>query len=137
MGDGTMKAGAPPFEIGMVDVRDVADAHIRAAYILDASGRHIVSNESCTPLKLSKMLQEQFEQYPLPKKELPKWLVWLVGPIMDKSMTRKVIAKNMGHSWKADNSKSKEKLGIEYRSLNTSIIEMFQQMIDEGSFKKS
>ena len=137
MGDGTMKAGAPPFEIGMVDVRDVADAHIRAAYILDASGRHIVSNESCTPMKLSKMLKEQFEQYPLPKKELPKWLVWLVGPIMDKSMTRKVIAKNMGHSWKADNSKSKEKLGLEYRSLNTSIIEMFQQIIDEGSFKKS
>jgi dihydroflavonol-4-reductase len=56
---------------------------------------------------------------------------------MDKSMTRKVIAKNMGYSWKADNSKSTEKLGIEYRSLKSSIIEMFQQMIDEGSFKKS
>jgi dihydroflavonol-4-reductase len=138
MGDGTMKAGAPPMEIGMVDVRDVADAHIRAAYIPDANGRHIVSHESCTPLKLSQMLQDKFgQQYPLPKKELPKWLVWLVGPIMDKSMTRRVIAKNMGHPWKADNSKSKEKLGLEYRSLKSSITDMFQQMIDEGSFKKS
>jgi dihydroflavonol-4-reductase len=56
---------------------------------------------------------------------------------MDKSMTRRVIAKNMGHPWKADNSKSKEKLGVEYRSLQSSITDMFQQMIDEGSFKKS
>ena len=43
----------------------------------------------------------------------------------------------MGHSWRADNSKSKEKLGIEYRSIETSINEMFQQMIDEGQFKQS
>ena len=45
-------------------------------------------------------------------------------------------SKNIGHSWKADNSKSTEKFGIKYRSLKVSIIEMFQQMIDEGSFKK-
>ena len=38
IGDGTMKAGAPPFEIGMVDVRDVAEAHIRAAYISGGRG---------------------------------------------------------------------------------------------------
>ena len=56
---------------------------------------------------------------------------------MDKSMTRKVITKNMGHNWKADNSKSKEKLGVEYRSLKSSITDMFQQMINEGAFKKS
>jgi len=56
---------------------------------------------------------------------------------MDKSMTRRVISKNMGHNLKFDNSKSKEKLGIEYHSLKSSIIDMFQQMIVEGSFKKS
>ena len=101
-------------------------------------GLHIVSKESCTPLKLSKMLQDKYgEDYPLPKKELPKWLVWLVGPFLDKTMTRKIISKNMGHSWRADSSKSKEKLGMEYRSIETSIKEMFQQMIDEGQLKRS
>ena len=84
------------------------------------------------------MLQDKYgRDYPLPNKELPKWLVWLVGPFLDKTMTRKLISKNMGHSWRADNSKSKEKLGIEYRSIETSINEMFQQMIDEGKFKQS
>jgi dihydroflavonol-4-reductase len=51
-------------------------------------------------------------------------------------MTRKTIAKNMGHDWQADNSKSKDRLGLKYRSLELSINEMFQQMIDQGAFKK-
>ena len=84
------------------------------------------------------MLQEKYGQdYPLPKKELPKWLIWLVGPFLDKTMTRKIISRNMGHSWRANNSKSKEKLGIEYRSIEASINEMFQQLIDEGHLKRS
>lgn len=45
LGDGTMKAAAPPFEVGMVDVRDVADAYVRAEYVADAGGRHILSKE--------------------------------------------------------------------------------------------
>jgi dihydroflavonol-4-reductase len=43
----------------------------------------------------------------------------------------------MGHDWSADNSKSKDRLGLNYRSLELSINEMFQQMIDQGAFKKS
>ena len=42
----------------------------------------------------------------------------------------------MGHDWQADNSKSKDRLGLKYRSLELSINEMFQQMIDQGAFKK-
>tara|TARA_B100001057_G_scaffold456230_1_gene503446 strand:- start:151 stop:1218 length:1068 start_codon:yes stop_codon:yes gene_type:complete len=138
LGDGTMKAGAPPFEVGMVDVRDVADAHVRAGYIANADGRHIVSKETCSPIMLSEMLKKQYGQdYPLPEKELPKWLVWLVGPMIEKNITRKVISKNMKHKWLADNAKSKQKLGIEYRSLEISINEMFQQMIDQGAFERN
>ena len=84
------------------------------------------------------MLKKQYGQdYPLPEKELPKWLVWLVGPMIEKNITRKVISKNMKHKWLADNAKSKQKLGIEYRSLEISINEMFQQMIDQGAFERN
>jgi len=137
LGDGNMKAGAPPFEVGMVDVRDVAEAHIRAAYIKRAAGRHIVFNEVQSPLGLANYLTEKYgTDYPLPRKELPKWLIWLVGPIVDKTFSRKMISLNMGHKWLADNTKSVEKLGVTYSSLNTSAEEMFQQMIDQGEFNK-
>ena len=137
LGDGKMKAGAPPFAIGMVDVRDVADAHIRAAYIKKAAGRHMIFNEAQSPLGVANLLKEKYgSAYPLPTKELPKWLLWLVGPIVDKTFSRKMISLNMGHKWIGDNSKSTEKLGINYSSLKASAEDMFQQMINEGEFHK-
>ena len=132
-----MKAGAPPFAIGMVDVRDVADAHIRAAYIKKAAGRHMIFNEAQSPLGVANLLKEKYgSAYPLPTKELPKWLLWLVGPIVDKTFSRKMVSLNMGHKWIGDNSKSTEKLGINYSSLKASAEDMFQQMINEGEFHK-
>lgn len=137
LGDGTLKAGAPPFEIGMVDVRDVADAHLGAAYIQEVEGRHIVFNETKSFLNLASFLSEKYgADFPLPKSELPKWFLWLVGPIVDRTFSRKMISLNMGLKWRADNRKSLEKLGIKYSSLKTSTEEMFQQMIDEGHIVK-
>ena len=137
LGDGTLKAGAPPFEVGVVDVRDVAEAHLRAAYIKKAEGRHIVFNESKSFVNLAGFLTEKYgKDFPLPKKELPKWMLWLVGPIVDKTFSRKMISLNMGHKWRADNGKSIEKLGMTYSSLKASTEEMFQQMIDQGQIVK-
>ena len=137
LGNGKMKADAPPFEFGVVDVRDVADAHIRATYIKRAVGRHLIFNEVQSLLGLANLLKEKYgTAYPLPSKELPKWLLWLVGPIVDKTFSRKMISLNMGQKWVGDNSKSIEKLGINYSSLKASAEDMFQQMIDQGEFHK-
>ena len=43
----------------------------------------------------------------------------------------------MGHKWLADNAESKQKLGIEYRSPEVSMNEIFQQMIDKGAFERN
>ena len=78
------------------------------------------------------MLQEKYHSYPLPKKELPKLLVWLIVPLIEKSMTRKMISRCMGHKWNANNQKSISKLEVKYTSIKKSIEEMFQQMIEQG-----
>ncbi len=132
LGDGSSKAGCPKFEIGMVDVRDVADAHVNAAFMDNINGRHIVYNEVLSFLSLSKMLQEKYPQLPLPKKELPKAMVWLIAPLIDKSITRKMISGCMGYSWNADNQKAIKSLDLKYRPIKESIQEMFQQLIDQG-----
>lgn len=135
MGDGRMKSGVPAIQIGTVDVRDVADAHIRGAFLDEASGRHIVFKDVVSFLDLALMLSDKFDAgYSLPKKELPKWLVWLIGPLVDKTFSRKMISRNFGHPWRADNSKSVSALGLSYSSLKSSMEEMFQQMIDQKRF---
>jgi dihydroflavonol-4-reductase len=138
MADGTMKSGAAPFEIGMVDIKDVTEAHFNAAYLKDASGRHILSNKTLSMVDLANIIRNKFgDKWLLPKKAAPKWLIWLIGPIIDKSISRKMISNNMGYPWLANNSKSINELGIKYSPLEDCIESMFQQMIDNGIAKKS
>jgi len=136
LGDGTMKSGVPDFRIGAVDVRDVAEAHVRAALSPTASGRYIVSGHDTGFSEMAGILYERFgKDYPIPRKTLPKWLVWLVAPMVEKEMTRKMVARNVSVPWGADNSKSVRELEMSYRPLEDSLVDMFQQMIDAGTVR--
>jgi nucleoside-diphosphate-sugar epimerase len=120
--------------MGVVDVRDLAEAHFRAAVTPSAKGRHITSGHNTDFPEMANALRQHFgDAYPFPKKALPKWLVWLVGPIMDAGLTRKMVNLNVNHAWRADNSKSVRELGVTYRPLEESMVEFFQQMIDAGT----
>ena len=132
-GDGTMKSGGPNWGMGVVDVRDLAEAHFKAAFTPSAKGRYIVSAHNTDFPSMAKPLIERYgDAYPFPKRILPKWMVWLIGPILNPALTRKTISNNVNYPWRADNSKSIRELGMRYRSLDESMIDFFQQMIDVG-----
>jgi len=85
---------------------------------------------------MSKVLLPKFgDEFPLPKKALPKWLLMLVGPFVNKLFTRKFIKNNVNISWRADNSKVKKDLGIKFRPLKETMEDSFQVLIDEGILK--
>ncbi len=131
-GDGTMKTGIPKMGFGVVDVREVAQAHFNAAYTPGAQGRHIVSAHNTFFLDMAKTLLPQFgKDYPIPKSQMPKLMVTLFGPLFNKAMTRKFVKRNVGHPFVADNSKSIKELNINYRPLEETMTETFQQLIDQ------
>lgn len=135
LGDGTMKTGAPRYCMGMVDVRDVAEAHFQAGFNPKAQGRYITSAHSTDFFEMAQTLVAKYgASYPIPKRALPKWLIWLVGPLVNKSLTRDMISKNVGHPFKVDNNKIKTELGISFRPLAESMQDAFQQMIDTKQF---
>ncbi|MGH8128545.1 MAG: NAD-dependent epimerase/dehydratase family protein [Gammaproteobacteria bacterium] len=137
MGDGTFKTGAPNLRLGAVDVRDVAEAHVSAGLTPKAHGRYIVSGTDSGLLGIAAILRREFgPDWPFPSRKLPKWLVWLVGPLADKTLSRKMIARNVGWPLAFDNSKSKTELGITYRALEESVRDMFQQLIDNKVVEK-
>ncbi len=131
LGNGSMKSGVPKIGMGVVDVRDVALAHYNAGFFPEAKGRHIVSGYNTWFLEIAQTLLPKYgDKFPLPKKETPKFLIWLLGPMINKLLTRKYISRNIGYPFVADNSKSIKELKINYRPLSESINEMFQQLID-------
>lgn len=136
LGDGRMKMGMPDIGLGVVDVRDVAEAHLRAAFLPDAEGRHIVSATNTSLRGIASALLPEYEDYPVPSRILPKCMVWLLAPLADKSTTRKFVSRNVGYAWRADNSKSVRALQMSYRPLSVTVQEMFQQLVDSGQIKK-
>lgn len=136
MGDGTFKTGAPKMGIGMVDVRDVADAHYKAGFLPEAKGRYITSAHSTNFYEMGMALQPKFGKfYPIPKKALPKWLLMLIGPMANKLFSRKFIKNNVNVEFKADNSKIKKELGIQFRPMQITMEEAFQVLVDEKVLK--
>ncbi len=137
LGDGTMKMGAPKMGIGLVDVRDVAEAHFKAAFTPEAHGRYITSANNTNFYEMGKALLPKFgDRHPLPKKPFPKWLLMLVGPMTNKYFTRKLIRNNVNVPWRADNSKIKKELGIHFRPIKETMEESFQTLVDENLLKE-
>jgi len=136
LGDGTMKMGVPNLGLGIVDVRDLAEAHLNAGLLPEANGRNIISAHNTNMLEAAKILHKHFgDKYPVPKKALPKWLLMLVGPFVNKMITRDFVKKNVNVAWKADNSKSIRELQVSYRSLEETMVDSFQVMIDHNLVK--
>lgn len=136
LGDGQLKMGAPKLGFGVVDVRDLADAHFNAGFTPNAKGRYIVSGHNTDLLEMGTVLLPKYgKQFPLPQKALPKWLLMIVGPFANKMFTRKFIKNNVDIPWNADNSKVKKDLGISFRPLQETMEDSFQVLIDEGILK--
>lgn len=133
LGMGKMWPGAPNMPLGWVDVRDVAQAHLEAAFRPDAEGRHIVSNGEPTLLDIADMLKKKYPKgYRFPVMMLPKFIVKWLGRLVDASATPQFVENNVGHNLKFDNSRSRERLGLQYRPLEQTFTEHFQQLIDDG-----
>lgn len=133
LGDGQLKLGAPQLGMGVVDVRDVAEAHFKAGFTPAAAGRYIASAHNTDLVALGQVLAPKYgDKFPLPRKALPKWLLLLVGPMANKLFTRPFIRNNVNIPWKADNSKIKRELGLHFRPLQQTMEDSFQGLLDAG-----
>jgi nucleoside-diphosphate-sugar epimerase len=136
LGDGTFKSGAPKMGIGLVDVRDVAEAHYKAGFMPSASGRYITSAHNTNLYEITKTLLPKYgKNFPLPKSAAPKWLLMLIGPMLNKALTKKFIRNNMNVEFKADNSRIKNELGISFRPMKETMEDSFQELVDAKILK--
>ncbi len=126
MVDGSLKTGAPELHFAIVDVREVAEAHLNAASAQVAEGRYLLSAGEMGMLEIAAALKAMHPQYNYPKRTVPKWLIWLIAPSL--GLTRKYISRNVGYKVQVDNSSSREQLEIQYRSIKETLVEMLERL---------
>ncbi len=135
LGDGRLKTGVPNLYMGVVDVRDVAQAHIAAAFTPKAQGRYVVCADSLNMMGMAAPLKAKWgKQFPFPAMTVPKFMTWLVGPLMGP-VTRKFVSLNVGYKIGFNNNKRRKYLGMNYRPVANTLQEHFQQLIDDGLLK--
>ena len=129
--DGTTPM-VPEIYVPMVDVRDVAKAHVLAATTPTASGRHIIAAEAVSFLDIANALRKKYGQkFPLAKRYIPKPLVYLVVPFMVGGFSWRYARANIGVTVKFDNSYSKNDLGMTYAPLDKAFSEHVEQIVKD------
>ncbi|KNG45287.1 cinnamyl-alcohol dehydrogenase [Stemphylium lycopersici] len=114
---GENKMGAAELHYPVADVRDVAEAHVKAGENAEAKGRFIIASErSLSLLDMADYVRPVHRQPKLlPTRNLPKLLVYAAGPFI--GVTMKWVSRNIGIGYKVDRSRSVIELGIVYRPL--------------------
>jgi nucleoside-diphosphate-sugar epimerase len=125
---GQFKLGTPQLYFGIVDVRDVAEAHILA--MEKGEGRHIACSEVRSALEMVKTMESKYgKKLPLNSKPIPKWLFYILGPTL--GMSWKYIRKNYAIPIKIDNSKIINSLGMKFRTPEETILDHAEKLLEQ------
>lgn len=135
--DGAMP-GCPRLYFGVVDVRDVADLHIRAMTNPAAKGERFLSiaGDFMSILDIAKVLKQRMgqEARKVPTRQLPDWLVRL-GSLRDPAV--KQIIPELGKRKNATNEKAKRLLGWSPRSNEEAVVATAESLVQLGLLKGS
>lgn len=130
--------GCPKLSFGAVDVRDVADLHIRAMTNPAAKGERFIaiSGDALSMRDIAMTLKSRMGAAAarVPTRELPNWLV-RVASMADPSVRQ--LLPELGKVKNATNEKARRLLGWAPRSREDSIIATAESLIRLGLLKDS
>ena len=78
----------------------------------------------------STIRQKYGAKYGVHRWQVPKFVVWLVGPFM--GITRGFVANNVGHAIEFDNQRAKKELSVKFRPIAETVRDHAQQIIADG-----
>ncbi|MCA9525251.1 MAG: NAD-dependent epimerase/dehydratase family protein [Myxococcales bacterium] len=126
--------GAPPFAFSVVDVRDVATAHVDALEKADLSGRFILSAATLWMREMAAAVAKALPGVKVRTNQLPSFLIYLAA-LFDKRMSLAMVGNLLKRPQTVDNARSRAELGVTYLPIEESIATCARSMIDQGFAK--
>ena len=137
MMDGAMP-GCPRLVFGVVDVRDVADLHLRAMTSPAAKGERFlaVAGDFMSIREMAQVLKDRLGAAArrVPTRQLPNWLV-RVASLADPAV--KQIIPELGKAKNATNEKARRVLGWAPRSREEALVASAESLLQLGLLKDS
>jgi nucleoside-diphosphate-sugar epimerase len=130
--------GCPKLSFGIVDVRDVADLHLRA--MVDPAARNerflAIAGDFMSILDIARVLKARMGAAArrVPTRELPNWLIRVVA-MRDKTVAQ--IVPELGRSRNATGEKARRVLGWEPRSNEDALVATAESLIRLDLLKDS
>ena len=128
--------GCPRLLFGGVDVRDVADLHLRAMTHPAAKGERFlaVAGDFVSIVEIGRMLKRRMgvAARRVPTRELPDWVVRLAS-LLDPAV--KQVLPELGKRKNATERKSATRAGMETRSVEDSVVATAESMVRLGLLK--
>jgi dihydroflavonol-4-reductase len=132
---GEMK-GLPKIRSAYVDVRDVADLHVRAMIDPSANGERFLAaaGNALSILDIARILREKFPEKAarIPKKETPNWLIRTFAIF---NPTVRLVVPFLGLVKEASHEKAARLLGWQPRSNKEAVIATAESLIRLGLVK--
>lgn len=126
---GTFPA-VPKFHFGVVDGRDVGAAHANAVE-REVDGRFLLVTEALWMRDMAEHLKGRYPDRKIRTWELPNLLMYLAS-MFDKRVDRSMLDALLGKRVLLDASRSREVLGLEYRSAESSLYDTAESLISGG-----
>uniref|UniRef100_A0A0B7A1E2 NAD-dependent epimerase/dehydratase domain-containing protein n=1 Tax=Arion vulgaris TaxID=1028688 RepID=A0A0B7A1E2_9EUPU len=129
--------GCPRVCYSLVDVRDVAEAHVKALELESAAGnRHILHGSSLWMKDIALTLSKEFKPqgYNIHTMSLPNVCLWGLS-LFNKNA--KTFLPVVGKQSQFDNTRMKDVLGISPRDVKVTVLEEARVLIEKGLVKKS
>jgi len=120
---------------GIVDVRDVAKAHLLAIKNPKSRGRYITCNKTILMQELIVMLRKHYPNYKYPSADLACDIgssLLKLGSYFQPAGTGSYLRTNLGKIPQFDSSKVRQNLGIEFMDMETTITDTAKDLIGKG-----
>lgn len=123
----------PPFGMGYVDVRDVADLHLRAMTSPKAAGERFlaVAGHSMRVVDIARTLHERLGERAAkaPTRELPVWLARALGLVNPEV---RLLRHQLGRDLDATSAKAERLLGWRARPIEDTIADTAESLLAHG-----
>ncbi len=125
--------GLPRLGFNVVDVRDVADLHIRAMTHPDAAGERFIAAANFAWMgEIAALLRERLGEgaAKVPTRKVPNFVIRLAG-LFDKDLGS--VAPSLGHKHDYSSEKAQRMLGWKPRALDETILDCANSLIATGA----